>query len=258
VRIATWNINGISSRLDHVIEWSKTACPDVLCLQETKTPDAKFPVSKLEKEGFAYIEVHGERSYNGVAILSREPLTAIQKGFPSDPADAPHRLIAADVNGIRVVNAYFPHGTKIGSEKFQFKLDWVNRLRKYFNKYYDRDDQVLLCGDTNITPHEMDLWNVRYWATRMHFTKEEREVLKNLKSWGFVDVFRQMNDQPGEYTWWDTFQKSSFPKNRGLRLDHIWATESLAEYCTDCWVDREPRGWAHPSDHAPVVAEFRV
>ena len=146
MRIATWNINGINSRLDHVIEWSKTACPDVLCLQETKTPDAKFPVSKLEKEGFAYIEVHGERSYNGVAILSREPLTAIQKGFPSDPADAPHRLIAADVNGIRVVNAYFPHGTKIGSEKFQFKLDWVNRLRKYFNKYYDRDDQVLLRG----------------------------------------------------------------------------------------------------------------
>jgi exodeoxyribonuclease-3 len=227
-------------------------------LQETKTPDAKVPFTKLRNAGFPFIEVHGERSYNGVAILSRQPLNAVQKGFPGDATDAPRRLIAAGINGVRIVNAYFPHGTKIGSEKFAFKLDWVKRLRKYFDKNFDRDDRVLLCGDTNITPHEMDLWNVRYWATRMHFTKEEREVLKYLKSWGFVDVFRQMNDQPGEYTWWDTFQKSSFPKNRGLRLDHIWATESLAEFCTDCWVDREPRGWTHPSDHAPVIADFRL
>jgi len=258
VKIATWNINGINSRLDHVLRWSKTAGVDVLCLQETKTPDAKFPIAKLKKAGFPYIEVHGEKAYNGVAVLSRLALFDVQKGFADDSADAPARLISATVNGITIVNAYFPHGTKIGSDKFHFKLDWVKKLRHYFDQHFDRDDQVMLCGDTNITPHEMDLWNVRYWATRMHYTKEEREVLFELKKWGFIDVFRQMNDQPGEYTWWDTFRESSFPKNRGLRLDHIWATESLAELCTDCWVDREPRGWEHPSDHAPVIADFKL
>jgi exodeoxyribonuclease-3 len=241
-----------------VLSWNKIACPDVLCLQETKTPDAKFPVDKLRKAGFQYIETYGEKSYNGVAILSRHPLFDVQKGFSDHTSDSSTRLIAATVNGISIVNAYFPHGTEIGSEKFHFKLEWVRRLRKYFDAHFDNNDPVLLCGDTNITPHEMDLWNVRYWATRMHYTAEEREVLKNVKSWGFIDVFRQMNDQPGEYSWWDTFRESSFSKNRGLRLDHIWATESLAELCTDCWIDREPRGWDHPSDHAPVVAEFRT
>ena len=258
MKIATWNINGINSRLEHVVKWSLVAKPDVLCLQETKTPDAKFPVMKLKKIGFEYIEVHGEKSYNGVAILSRLPLEDVLKGFPKETPDEPKRVIAATVEGVRVVNAYFPHGTQIGSDKFHFKIDWVAKLRKYFDKYYDREDMVLLCGDTNITPHEMDLWNVRYWAPRMHFTKEEREVLQKLKQWGFIDVFRQMNDQPGEYTWWDTFRESSFPKNRGLRLDHIWASQPLAELCSDCWVDREPRGWDHPSDHAPVLADFMI
>lgn len=258
MKIATWNINGINSRLDHVIKWSAVAKPDVLCLQETKTLDAKFPVMKLRKAGYEHIAVHGEKSYNGVAILSRLPMDDVLKGFPKETEDEPKRLIAATIQGVRVVCAYFPHGTRIGSEKFHFKIDWVKKLRKYFDKYYSREDDVLLCGDTNITPHEMDLWNVKYWATRMHFTKEEREVLQQLKKWGFIDVFRQMNDQPGEYTWWDTFRESSFPKNRGLRLDHMWATPSLAELCTDCWVDREPRGWDHPSDHAPVVGDFMI
>ena len=258
MKIATWNINGINSRLDHVIKWSAGARVDVLCLQETKTPDAKFPVMKLRKAGYEHIAVHGEKSYNGVAILSRLPMDDVVKGFPNEAEDEPKRLLAATIEGVRVVTAYFPHGTRIGSEKFRFKLDWVQKLRKYFDKYYDKSDDVLLCGDTNITPHEMDLWNVKYWATRMHFTKEEREVLQQLKKWGFIDVFRQINDQPGEYTWWDTFRESSFPKNRGLRLDHMWATPTLAELCTDCWVDREPRGWDHPSDHAPVIGDFRI
>lgn len=256
MKIATWNINGINSRLEHVVKWSQTVRPDVLCLQETKSVDPKFPLRKLQAAGFEYIEVYGEKSYNGVAILSKVPLTHVRKGFPTDRPDAPTRLIEARANGVAVVCAYFPHGTKIGSDKFTFKLDWVTRLRKYFDELHSRDDLVLLCGDTNITPHEMDLWNVRFWATRMHFTREEREVFQQLKRWGFVDVFRQINDQPGEYTWWDTFRESSFPKNRGLRLDHIWASEPLAELCTDCWIDREPRGWEHPSDHAPVIAEF--
>ena len=258
MKIATWNINGINSRLEHVLKWSETARPDVLCLQETKTTDAKFPTKKLHVAGYEHIVSYGEKAYNGVAILSRFPLEDVDHGFPGDVDTAPRRLIAATIEGVHVVNTYFPHGTKIGSDKFKLKLEWVGRLRKYFDQFYSPDDEVLLCGDTNITPHEMDLWNVRYWATRMHFTKEEREVFTQLKRWGFVDVFRQINDQPGEYTWWDTFRESSFPKNRGLRLDHIWASQSLADLCTDCWVDREPRRWDRPSDHAPVIAEFNL
>lgn len=258
MKIATWNINGINSRLDHVLKWTEAAKPDVLCLQETKTPDPKFPVAKLNSAGYEHIAVHGEKSYNGVAILSRFPTDDVLRGFPEDKENAPRRVIAATVKGVRVVNAYFPHGTLIGSDKFHFKIDWLKKLRKYFDKYFSPEDDVLLCGDTNICPHEMDLWNVRYWAKRMHFTREERDGLINIKRWGFIDVFRQFNDQPGEYTWWDTFRESSFPKNRGLRLDHLWATETLAESATDCWIDRTPRGWEHPSDHAPVVAEFDV
>lgn len=258
MKVATWNINGVNSRLDQLLRWAAAARPDVICLQETKSVDTRFPVARIRSIGYEHIEFFGEKSYNGVAIISKIPLTDIHKGFPKDKADAPRRLIAATANGIRIVNTYFPHGTRIGSDKFKFKLDWVGRLRKYFDKHYSPQDDVLLCGDTNICPHEMDMWNVRYWATRMHFTKEERAVFQKLKQWGFIDVFRQMNDQPGEYTWWDTFRESSFPKNRGLRLDHIWATESLAAMCTDAYVDREPRGWEHPSDHAPVIAEFRV
>lgn len=258
MKIATWNINGIASRLGHVIEWCQAAGPDVLCLQETKSPDAKFPVAKLRAAGYQHIAMYGERAYNGVAIVSRLPIDDIRYGFPYEPDDQPRRLLAAAIEGIQVVTAYFPHGTLIGSEKFHFKIDWVNKLRKYFDNYYRPDEMVLLCGDTNICPHEMDIWNVRYWAKRMHFTREERDALQYVKKWGFVDVFRQMNDEPGQYTWWDTFRESSFPKNRGLRLDHIWASQPLAETCIDCWIDRTPRGWDRPSDHAPVVAEFRI
>lgn len=258
MKIATWNINGIASRLEHVIKWSETARPDVLCLQETKAPDAKFPVKKLQKIGYQYVAAYGERAYNGVAILSRLPLDDVVNGIPGDGDDQQRRVIAATIEDIRVVCAYFPHGRVIGHEMFYAKIEWVKRFRKYFEKYYSPDDDVVMCGDTNIFPHEMDAWNIRYWAPRIHFSKEEREAFGDLKRWGFVDVFREFNEGPGEYTWWDTFRESSFPKNRGLRLDYMWTSRPLAEKCTDCWVDRTPRGWDHPSDHAPVVAEFII
>lgn len=258
MKIATWNINGITSRLDHVIKWSQIAAPDVICLQEIKTPDTKFPIKKLQAAGYEYIAAHGEKSYNGVAILSRFPMDDILKGFPGDDETAAKRVIAATIEDVRVVNAYFPHGTRIGHDKFYLKIQWVKRLREHFDKHYSPEDEVLMCGDTNICPHEMDMWNVRYWAPRIHFSKEEREVFQNLKRWGFVDIFREFNDQPGEYTWWDTFHESSFRKNRGLRLDYMWASRPLADRCTDCWVDRTPRGWEKPSDHAPVIAEFAL
>ena len=177
--------------------------------------------------------------------------------FPATTADAPRRLIAATVGGIRIVNTYVPHGTAFGTEKFTFKPDRIYAFRKYFDKNYSPDDSVLLCGDLNVAPHEMDVWKVSVWKDKMHFTKPERDALQNLKKWGFVDVFRQINDDAREYSWWDYFHHS-FEKDRGLRIDHIWTSPPLAERCVDCWIDKEPRALEKPSDHAPVVAEFQI
>jgi exodeoxyribonuclease-3 len=255
VKIATWNINGINSRLQHVLDWCAKNQPDVLCLQELKCVDSRFPNAKLRTAGFPHIEFHGEKAYNGVAIVSKHPILEPQKNFPRDVADAPRRLIAGTINGIRIVNVYAPHGTALGSDKFTFKLDWLKRLRKYFDKTYDLKDNVLLCGDLNVAPHELDVWKVSLWKDKMHFTKPERDAIQDVKKWGFVDVFRQINDDVQEYSWWDYFHHS-FEKDRGLRIDHIWTSPALAERCTDCWIDKVPRAWDHPSDHAPVIAEF--
>lgn len=257
MKIATWNINGINSRVQHVLDWCALNQPDVLCLQELKCVDSQFPRQKLKAAGFSYVEFHGEKAYNGVAILSKDRIYDPQKNFPDDQADAPRRLIGATIRGVRLVNVYAPHGTALGSDKFDFKLNWLKRLREYFDNNFDREEQVLLCGDLNVAPHELDVWKPSLWKDKMHFTKPEREALLHLKRWGFVDVFRQINDEAREYTWWDHFHHS-FEKDRGLRIDHIWASPRLAGRCIDCWIDKQPRGWEHPSDHAPVVAEFLV
>jgi exodeoxyribonuclease III len=255
VKIATWNVNSIKSRLQHVLTWCEATQPDVLCLQETKCIDAKFPHQRIRSFGYDHIVFHGERSYNGVAIISKYPIAEVQKNFPDDEASAPKRLIAGTIDGIRVVNVYVPHGTRQGTDKFTFKLDWTARLRKYFNETYGTKDNVLLCGDLNVAPHELDVWNPSLWRDKVHFTKPERDAIQDLKKWGFVDVFRQINEDVKEFSWWDQF-RHSFEKDRGLRIDHIWASPPLATRCLDCWIDKDPRGWEHPSDHAPVVAEF--
>jgi exodeoxyribonuclease III len=257
VKIATWNINSINSRLEHIVDWCNKNQPDVLCLQETKCVDEKFPHQKLRSIGFEHIAYHGEKAYNGVAIISKHPLSDLQKNFPGNDGSAPKRLIAVTINDIRVVNTYVPHGTEFGSDKFAFKLDWIKRLRNYFDKNFNTDENVLLCGDLNVAPHEMDVWKPSLWKDKMHFTKPERDAIQNVKRWGFVDVFRQLNDDVREYSWWDYFHHS-FEKDRGLRIDHIWTSPPLAELCTDCWIDKEPRALEKPSDHAPVVAEFAI
>lgn len=255
MKIATWNVNSIKSRLDHVVKWCATARPDVLCLQETKVVDEKFPAIRFKAIGYKHIALLGERGYNGVAMISKLPLIDIQKNLPGEKKPAQSRMIAATVGGIRLVNVYGPHGTSQGTPKYQFKLDWIARLRKYFDKKFTTDESVLLCGDLNVAPHELDVWSVPAWRGKLHFTKLERDAIQNVKKWGFVDLFRQVNGDEQEFSWWSNF-RNDFEKDRGLRIDHMWASPPLAERCTDCWIDKEPRGWDHPSDHAPVVAEF--
>lgn len=255
MKIATWNVNSIKSRIDQVLKWCGTAQPDVLCLQETKVVDEKFPVTRFKALGYSHTALLGERGYNGVAIVSKLPLTDIQENLPGEKKPAQSRLIAATVDGLRIVNVYGPHGTSQGTPKYQFKLDWITRLRKFFDKKFSTDENVVLCGDLNVAPHELDVWSVPAWRGKLHFTKPERDAIQYLKKWGFVDLFRQINGDEQEFSWWSNF-RNDFEKDRGLRIDHIWASPPLAERCLDCWIDKVPRGWEHPSDHAPVVAEF--
>lgn len=257
MKVATWNINGIGSRIEQVIDWCSAAEPDVLCLQETKCVDSKFPRRKFESIGYDHIAFAGEKTYNGVAIVSRLPLENIRMKFPGDTDDAPKRVIMLDVDGVHIVNAYAPHGTKLGSVKYTFKLDWLVRLRKYFDDKFTPDDDVILCGDLNVAPHETDVWKPMAWKDKLHFTKEERDALMNVKRWGFIDVFRQLNNDVKEFSWWSNFHHD-FEKDRGLRIDFIWTSPDLAESCTDCWIDTAPRAREKPSDHAPVVADFSL
>jgi exodeoxyribonuclease III len=257
VKIATWNINSVNSRIAHLLQWCEKNEPDVVCLQETKCVDTRFPAAKLRVFGYEHLALFGEKAYNGVAILSRLPLTDIERNLPDDKDDAQRRLIAATVEGVRVVNMYAPHGTLLGTEKYDLKLNWFKRLRKYFDDKHSRSDNVVLCGDLNVAPHELDVWKVSVWKDKLHFTRPEREAVQKLKKWGFVDLFRQINYDVKEFSWWDYYYHS-FESDRGLRIDHIWASPPLAELCTDCWIDKEPRALEKPSDHAPVVAEFKL
>lgn len=237
-----------------VTKWLAEARPDVLCLQELKCTDEKFPVEAFAELGYQSA-AFGQRTYNGVAIISRAEWTDVQRGFPDDEEGAHARLLAATVEGVRVVNVYIPNGAFVGSDKYRFKLEWMKRLRVFFDAHYDRDAQVLLCGDFNVAPEERDVHDPELWEGRILFSRRERAALNEIKDWGFVDAFRLHTEEGGHFSWWD-YRQGSFRRNAGLRIDHIWTSAPLAARCKASWIDREPRAWERPSDHTPVVAEF--
>ncbi len=256
MKIATWNVNSIAIRLEQVLNWLETTQTDVLCLQETKCVDEKFPLESFNSAGYNAAFM-GQKSYNGVAILSKFPIDKVQYNFSDDSDDAPKRLIAATIENIRVVNTYIPNGTELWTDKFTFKLDWLQRLRRFFDETCDVEKDVLLCGDFNVAPDERDVWNVGFWEGKLHFTKPERAAIHHVKQWGFTDVFRQINGDEKLFSWWN-YREGAFFKNQGLRIDHIWTSKTLAEKCVGCRIDRKPRGAERPSDHTPVVAEFKI
>jgi exodeoxyribonuclease-3 len=256
MRIATWNVNSIAARLPHVLAWLAEHQPDVLCLQEIKTETARFPVEALAERGYQ-AAVHGQRTYNGVAILSRTALADVQRGFPEDDEAAPARLLAATVGGLRVVNVYVPNGAPLGSERFTGKLAWLARLRQYLAETADPGQPLALCGDYNVAPEERDVFDPARLAGEVLFTPDERAALAPLRVWGLVDSFRLHHAEPGLYSWWD-YRQGAFRRNLGLRIDHIWVTPPLAAACTGAWIDVAPRRQERPSDHTPVVAEFAV
>ncbi|MGD9588512.1 MAG: exodeoxyribonuclease III [Pyrinomonadaceae bacterium] len=256
MKIATWNVNSINVRMPQLLDWVERADPDVVCLQETKCVDENFPADQLREAGFQ-IAFFGQKSYNGVAILSKHDISDVQKGFSDDDEEAPKRLIAATVNGVRIVNTYIPNGTELWTDKFAFKLDWLMRLRRFFDAAYELDDKVLLCGDFNVAMEDLDVWSVAQWEGKLHFSIPERAAMYNVKQWGFVDTFRKINRGKQEFSWWN-YREGAWQRNRGLRIDYIWTSPALAEKCTDCVIDRSTRDLEKPSDHAPVVAEFAV
>lgn len=243
------------ARLPVVVKWLGEARPDVLCLQEVKCTNEKFPHEAFAEIGYR-AEVYGQPTYNGVAILSRQPLTDVQRGFPNDEEGAHARLLAATIRGVRIVNVYIPNGQAVGTDKYQFKLKWMRRLREYFDEEFWVDDEVLLCGDFNVAPEERDVHDPELWRGRILFSKQEKSALAEIKEWGFEDAYRRHVEGEGHYSWWD-YRAGSFRRNAGLRIDHIWVSPPLARRCTDAWIDTKPRGWERPSDHTPVVAEFK-
>jgi exodeoxyribonuclease III len=252
--IATWNVNSILARMPVVTRWLDDVKPDVLCMQETKCTDDKFPTLVFQERGYQ-CQLFGQQSYNGVAILSRFECDTRHRGYPGDDETAQSRLITSTVNDIQIVNVYIPNGQAVGSEKYEMKLAWMRRLREFFDQHYDASRPVLLCGDFNVAPEERDVHDVRLWQGRIMFSEQERAMLQHIKDWGFTDAFRLHVEESGMFTWWD-YRAGAFRRNLGLRIDHIWITESLVSRSVRTWIDTAPRKWEKPSDHAPMIAEF--
>jgi exodeoxyribonuclease-3 len=254
LKIATWNVNSITARLPVVLRWLDLAKPDVLCMQETKTVDDKFPVLDFSALGYESV-LFGQAAYNGVAILSKSKISEVRRGLHDDREGAQARLLAATISGLRIVNLYVPNGQAVGTEKYEFKLEWLRRLREFFDNHYKTTEQILTCGDFNVAPEDRDVHNPELWRGRILFSDPEKEALELVKEWGFIDAFRLHNNESGQFTWWD-YRAGAFRRNLGLRIDHIWVSKPLAKRCKSVIVDREPRRWEKPSDHAPMVAEF--
>ncbi len=254
MKLATWNVNSIRMRTDRLVAWITAEQPDVLCLQETKVEDVGFPTDVLTKLGY-HVVTHGQRSYNGVAIVSKLAATDVSRGFGDGEPDDEARLIAATVGDLRVICVYVPNGQDLTSEKFPYKLGWYKRLRGYLDKHFKTTNRVVVCGDTNVTADDRDVWSPEKWAGQIHCSPKEREAFAEVVGFGLVDVFRKHNPDGGVFSWWD-YRGVSFFKNQGLRIDHILASPPVAERSQSCVIDRNQRKGQDASDHAPVIATF--
>ena len=254
MKLATWNVNSVRAREERLLAFLERHRPDVVCLQELKVTDDAFPADAIREVGY-YAAVHGQRTYNGVAILSREPVEAPRRGLGDLLDDPQARLLAAQVCGVRVLSAYFPNGQIVGSEKYDYKLRWMRALLAYLERYHDPSEPLALCGDFNVAPDERDIDRPAEWQDSVLCHPDVRAALEALREWGLEDVFRRHHQQAGLYTWWD-YRMLGFPKNNGLRIDHIFATPILAARSIGASIDRDERKGSKPSDHAPLFVEF--
>jgi len=252
--IATWNVNSVRTRLEHVFQFLHAHYPDVLCLQELKVEEKSFPFDDFTRRGY-HVAVHCQKTYNGVAIVSPYPIEDVETGFGPDSEDAEARLIAATVRGVRVVSAYVPNGQEVGSDKYRYKLDWMARLADLLAARADAGAPLALCGDFNVAMEDRDVHDPKAWEGHVLCSEAERKAAGRWLGWGLSDCFRRHHEGDGLYSWWD-YRQGAFARNLGLRIDHVWATRPLFERCRACEIVKEPRTWDKPSDHAPVVAIF--
>jgi len=255
IRIATWNVNSLRVRLPQLAEWLATANVDVVALQETKLPDPDFPKAEIEALGYQ-VAYSGQRTYNGVAVLSRQPLTADAQQIPGFP-DEQRRVLAVETAGLRVIDLYVPNGQVVGSDKYDYKLRWLASLREWLADEVQKHPNLVVLGDFNIAPEDRDVHDPRAWEGSVHVSPAERESLGKLVELGLVDVFRRFDQPEKSYSWWD-YRMGAFRRNHGLRIDLILANAALAARCSACTIDREPRRAERPSDHTPVIASFDI
>jgi exodeoxyribonuclease-3 len=253
MRIATWNVNSLAVRLAQVLEFAASARLDVLALQETKLPDDRFPLAEIEAAGYRAVFT-GQKTYNGVALLARAELLDVTKDLPGAP-DPQRRWLAATCSGVRIIDVYVPNGESVGSEKYAYKLAWLERLREAIAAELARHPQLVVLGDFNVAPEPRDVHDPKEWEGKVLFSEPEREALRRVVALGLHDVFRRFEQPEKEFSWWD-YRMNAFPRNRGLRIDLILASEALAERCTASHIDKQPRRSERPSDHTPVIAEF--
>ena len=252
MKLATWNINSIRAREERLLTWLGQEKPDVLCLQETKVEDPGFPLAPLTKAGYQ-VATFGQRSYNGVAIASTQPLVDVTRGFGDGEDDGDARTIAATTHGMRVVCVYVPNGQDLTSDRYPYKLAWLARLRRYLDRTATPDQPLALCGDMNVAPDDRDVWSPEKWQGSIHTSPAERAAMADVAGFGLTDAFRQLHGDAKLYSWWD-YRGVSFFKDQGLRIDLIFLTAPLMARCTRCTIDRNARKGQDASDHAPVVA----
>lgn len=254
MKIATWNVNSLRVRLEHVLDWLDNEQPDVLALQETKIRDEDFPVDEFTARGYQ-VRFSGQPTYNGVALISKHASFADVRTDIEHIDDSQRRVLAATIAGIRIYNLYVPNGQRVDSDKYRYKLEWLEALKVQVTSELSEHPYAILLGDFNIAPADRDVHDPAAWEGKVLCSEPERAALRRLLDLGFVDVFRSFDQEEGAYSWWD-YRAGAFRRNRGLRIDLILASRQLSERCRLCRIDRKPRSLNRPSDHTPVIAEF--
>ena len=257
IKLASWNVNSLKVRLPHVLDWLKEHQPDILGLQETKTIDENFPLEDIQAAGY-HVNFAGQKTYNGVAVISKLEATDIVTDLPG--LDDPQRrvlgcTIAHESGDIRFLNLYIPNGSEVGSEKYEYKLNWLDKLTKYVEEQIKEHKNFVMVGDFNIAPDDRDLWDPVGWKDKILVSPPERAVLQGLLDMGLTDTFRLFEQEEELYSWWD-YRAAGFRRNHGMRIDLLLSSPAMTEHCTASYIDKEPRKLERPSDHAPVVAEF--
>ncbi|MBB3710405.1 exodeoxyribonuclease-3 [Aminobacter aminovorans] len=260
MKIVTWNINGVRARIENLVHWLKESDPDIVCLQEIKTVDEGFPRFEIEALGYN-VETHGQKGFNGVAILSKLRFDEVNRGLPGDDADEQARFIegvfSTDKGVLRVVSLYLPNGNPVGTEKFPYKLSWMARLERWATQRLALEEALVLAGDYNVIPEAMDARNIELWLGDALYQPETRQAFRRLINLGFTEAVRAVTDQPDVYTFWD-YQAGAWQKNNGIRIDHLLLSPEAANRFASASIEKHVRAWEKPSDHVPVAIDLNL